>query len=307
MSRRVNPAPVQAVGTDQPDGLVQPEVTAGPELSTQRLRDAIEGRAIIPLFQPIIDLATGETTGCEVLARWTDGELGAISPDVFIPAAERAGLLDKMMISLLQPVADAMHRTHPRLSFSINVSPSQLRDSWFSARFLSYIRRLNIPPQRLIVEITEAVLIRDFASINATLKSLRAQGIRIALDDFGTGYSNLQYLCAIDCDIVKIDRCFVERLGREGASRKVIQAVVGLGSGLGFSITAEGIETDEQARLLLQLGCDRGQGFMYSRPVSGREFVRSNGLPSRGHPVRELHGIRLAAVQPVPARQPLMA
>lgn len=275
------------------EGLKQPDafrLDAGhlERLSINRLRTAIRHRKIVPVFQPIVDLHSGKTTSCEVLARWQDSDLGEISPEIFVPVAERAGLLDEMMEILLQPVADAMHRSPDTITFAINVSPSQMRKPWFAARLLLWIDRLDIPAHRLILEITEAVLICDFAAVNKTLKALRSHGIRIALDDFGTGYSNLQYLYEIDCDIVKIDRCFVEKIGRITASEKIIQAVVGLGSGLGFTVTAEGVENLSQAQLLKQLGCDQGQGYVFSRPVGVEAFIKANGVRPAKLPMTRL-------------------
>jgi EAL domain-containing protein (putative c-di-GMP-specific phosphodiesterase class I) len=240
------------------------------------LAEAIDGNRLVPVFQPIVDLETGKVSGCEILARWQHDSFGIIPPDTFVPMAERAGLLDRMLLKMLEPVAQVVEHSDPSLSFSINVSPSQLRDPWFAAQLLQYLHRLRIPPHRIIVEITEAVLIKDFSLVDTAVKSLRAQGIRIALDDFGTGYSNLQYLCAIDVDIVKIDRCFVDRLGADENGEKVILAVAGLASGLEFSITAEGIETAGQADLLRQLGCHRGQGYVFARPMNGEEFCNGD-------------------------------
>jgi EAL domain-containing protein (putative c-di-GMP-specific phosphodiesterase class I) len=240
------------------------------------LKEAIDRDRLVPVFQPIVDLKTGTVSGCEVLARWQHEAIGTVSPDTFVPMAERAGLLDRMLLKMLEPVARVVKHSDPSLSFSVNVSPSQLRDPWFAAQLLQYLHRLGIPPHRIIVEITEAVLIKDFSMVNNAVKSLRAQGIRIALDDFGTGYSNLQYLCAIDVDIVKIDRCFVDRLNADGNGEKIIRAVAGLASGLELSVTAEGIETAGQADLLRQLGCHRGQGYVFARPMSGEEFCQGN-------------------------------
>ena len=247
-----------------------------PAIGVGELADAIDRNRLVPVFQPIVDLKTGTVSGCEVLARWQHDEFGAVSPDTFVPMAERAGLLDRMLLTMLEPVARVVKQSNPSLSFSINVSPSQLRDPWLAIQLLQYLHRLRIPPHRIIVEITEAVLIKDFSLVNNAVRSLRAQGIRIALDDFGTGYSNLQYLCAIDVDIVKIDRCFVDRLNQTESGEKIIRAVAGLASGLGFSITAEGIETAGQADLLRQLGCHRGQGYVFARPMSGEEFCKAD-------------------------------
>ncbi len=247
------------------------------DISNERLGAAIRNRHIVPVFQPIIDLRSGQTVSCEVLARWEDDQLGPVSPETFIPLAEEAGLLDDLMTSVLRPVTNVMRRSDPSISMAVNISPSQLKDPWFAARLFGYLHSSGLQPHRLIVEITEGVLIKDFPAVNRTVQSLRAQGLRFALDDFGTGYSNLSYLCSLHIDSVKIDRCFVDNLDHASTNRKIIQGVVGLGAGLGFSVVAEGIETADHARELAKLGCDRGQGFLYAKPMSGAEFIRHHG------------------------------
>lgn len=244
------------------------------DISIERLGAAIRNQHIVPVFQPIVDLRSGQTVSCEVLARWEDDDLGPVSPETFIPLAEEAGLLDDLMTSVMRPVTDVMRRSDPSISMAVNISPSQLKDPWFPARMFGYLPTSSLPPHRLIVEITEGVLIEDFPAVSRTLQSLRAQGIRFALDDFGTGYSNLSYLCSLDVDSVKIDHCFVDNLDHASSNRKIIQAIVGLGASLGFSVVAEGIETASHANELAKLGCDKGQGFLYAKPMSGADFIR---------------------------------
>jgi len=247
------------------------------DISIERLGAAISNQRIIPVFQPIVDLRSSQTVSCEVLARWEDDNLGEVSPETFIPLAEEAGLLDDLMTSVLRPVANVMRRSDPSISMAVNISPSQLKDPWFAARMFGYLHRSGMQPGRLIVEITEGVLIQDFPAVSRTVQSLRAQGIRFALDDFGTGYSNLSYLCSLDVDSVKIDRSFIDNLDHASTNRKIIQAVVGLGAGLGFSVVAEGIETASHAGELAELGCDRGQGFLFAKPMSGADFISHHG------------------------------
>jgi EAL domain-containing protein (putative c-di-GMP-specific phosphodiesterase class I) len=253
------------------------QIDTARHISTARLGAAISNQYIVPVFQPIVDLRSGQTVSCEVLARWEDDNLGPISPEIFIPLAEQAGLLDELMTSVLRPVTNVMRRSDPSISMAINISPNQLKDPWFATQMFGYLHRSGLQPHRLIVEITEGVLIEDFPAVSRSVQSLRAQGIRFALDDFGTGYSNLSYLCSLDVDSVKIDRCFVSNLDHVSSNRKVIQAVVGLGAGLGFSVVAEGIETAGQASELAKLGCNRGQGFLYAKPMSGADFIQYHG------------------------------
>ncbi len=251
-----------------------------PDIPIDRLGTAISDQHIVPFFQPIVDLRSGQTVSCEVLARWEDGSLGPVSPETFIPMAEQAGLLDDLMTSVLRPVANVMRRIDPSISMAVNFSPSQLNDPWFAARMFGYLHRSGLQPGRLVVEITEGVLIEDFPAVCRMVQSLRAQGIRFALDDFGTGYSNLSYLCSLDVDSVKIDRSFIDNLDHASTNRRIIQAVAGLGAGLGFPVVAEGIETASHAAELAELGCDRGQGFLYAKPMSGADFIRhlDNGV-----------------------------
>lgn len=247
-------------------------------ITPEMIASAIEARAIVPVFQPVVDMKTGETVSCEVLSRWNHDDHGVIVPGAFIACAEAAGLLDPLMMSLLDPVSDVIARSSATLSFAINISPSQLSDPWFAPRFLSQLIRARIPPHKLIIEITEAVLIDDFAVVGATIRSLKAQGLQIALDDFGTGYSNLSYICELDIDSIKLDRKFVGKLAECSTTEKIIQAIVGLSSGLGMTIVAEGIETMRHARHLAELGCHHGQGFLYARPMAGPEFIRHHAV-----------------------------
>ena len=258
---------------------LRPEAAPLPlSITPKMIASAIEARATVPVFQPVVDLKTGVTVSCEVLARWNHEDHGVIVPGAFITCAEAAGLLDPLMMSLLDPISDVIARSSAALSFAINISPSQLSDPWFAPRFLSQLIRAKIPPHRLIIEITEAVLIDDFAAVGAAIRSLRAQGLRIALDDFGTGYSNLSYICELDINSIKLDRKFVCSLAENSTAEKIVQAIVGLSSGIGATVVAEGIETKFLARHLTELGCHHGQGFLYARPMVGPEFIRHHAV-----------------------------
>lgn len=277
IQHNLKPVPYQATQ-------LRPEAAPLPlNITPEMIASAIEARTIVPVFQPVVDMKTGETVSCEVLSRWNHDDHGVIVPGAFIACAEAAGLLDPLMMSLLDPISDVIAKSNATLSFAINISPSQLSDPWFAPRFLSQLIRARIPPHRLTIEITETVLIEDFAAVGTTIRSLKAQGLRIALDDFGTGYSNLSYICELDIDSIKLDRKFVCSLAENSTTEKIVQAIVGLSSGIGATVVAEGIETKCLARHLTELGCHHGQGFLYARPMAGSEFIASSFAPE-GHP-----------------------
>jgi EAL domain-containing protein (putative c-di-GMP-specific phosphodiesterase class I) len=150
---------------------------------------------------------------------------------------------------------------------SFNISPAQLKDPGLGLRIISILGEAGILPSRLEIEITESALVNDLEAAKTVLGSLRDAGVRIALDDFGTGYSSLYHLRNFRVDKIKIDKSFVERMGRERESAEIVSALVGLGRGLGLTVTAEGIEGKEQNAALLAQGCDQGQGFLFSEAV----------------------------------------
>jgi EAL domain-containing protein (putative c-di-GMP-specific phosphodiesterase class I) len=154
------------------------------------------------------------------------------------------------------------------LTLAINVSPAQFNDRQLSDRLLDVLRRLDFPPERLEVEITEDALIVDEISARATIEALKKRGIRVALDDFGTGYSSIQHLRMIRIDKIKIDRSFVQAMAHDAESMRIIRAIVGLATSLGLAVTAEGIEDLEAATFLQSLGCSQGQGYLYGRAVA---------------------------------------
>jgi EAL domain-containing protein (putative c-di-GMP-specific phosphodiesterase class I) len=262
---------------------VQPhsEVKRGPvpEIGSQSLlqenaleRDlceAISEGQIRPHYQPIVSLADRELLGFEVLARWCHPDRGTIAPDVFIPLAEETGLITQLSYTLLKQVCRDARSWPSQLSISFNVSARQLAARDFADQLLGILAQGDIAPQRLVLEITEGHCIEDLETARATLQSLRDNGVRIALDDFGIGYSSLLYLRELPIDIIKIDRSFVQSL-REGSKKeeRLVSAITNVGKILGLSITAEGVESAEEARQLFDLGCQCGQGYHFGKPVS---------------------------------------
>jgi diguanylate cyclase (GGDEF)-like protein len=238
------------------------------ELMERELRAAVANEDIHPFFQPLIDLSTKEVIGFEALARWKHATLGDIPPDRFIPLAEDSGLIAGLTDQLLRASCLAAAQWPANITLAFNVSPIQLKDRTFGLRVLRILAETGLSPHRLEVEITESALVRDLEAVREVLGSLQEAGIRVALDDFGTGYSSLYHLRNYKVDKIKIDRSFIETLGSERESNEIVSALIGLGHGLGLTITAEGIEEDSQLADLLSKGCGQGQGYLFSKAVS---------------------------------------
>lgn len=230
------------------------------------LRAAIEAGEIIPYFQPVMDLAEDTIVGFEALARWPHATRGLIPPDTFIPIAEDLGIVDQITYSMLRASCEAARAWPASLWVSVNVSPLQLKDSWLAARLLAILTETGIAPGRLVVEVTENAIIDDMVKAQAIFASLQSAGVRVALDDFGKGYSSLYHLRQLRFDQLKIDGSFVHSM-ESPESAKIVTAVAGLGESLGMSVTAEGVETREEADALRALGCEHGQGFLFGKPL----------------------------------------
>lgn len=235
------------------------------------LRVAIATEQVVPHFQPLVDLKTGSIVGFEALARWSHAVRGNITPSKFVPIAEECGLVGDLGLSILAQACRHARNWDPPLRLSINVSPYQLRDGWLAEKLLAVLVSTGFPAHRLEVEITENALVRDIQNARRILTSLKNQGVSISLDDFGSGYSSLQHLSSMPFDNIKIDRSFVQMLGLGAEGGKIIHAIVGLGKSLGLTTTGEGVETEENAALLRQVGCSVGQGWYFGRPVPADE------------------------------------
>jgi diguanylate cyclase (GGDEF)-like protein len=243
---------------------------------------AIGTDAIVPHFQPIVDLETGAVRAFEALARWTHPEFGAIAPDRFIPIAEESGLIADLSDHLLLLACETARSWPAHIELSFNVSPLLLRDPGFGLRVLGIIGRAGLVPSRLELEITENAIVRDLEGARDTLGPLRDAGVRIALDDFGTGSTSLFHLRSLKFDVLKIDRSFIELMNREPQSAQIIKAILGLGRGLGVEIIAEGIEEASQLSSLKEHGCREGQGFLFGRAVAGSETLAMLKQPRAG-------------------------
>lgn len=242
------------------------------DFTQTELRNAFDTGQFVPYFQPVIYLHTRQLRGFELLARWKHPAHGLLAPDLFIPRAESQGWIAELTQTLLRQGFAAVAALPEDLSLSVNVSPLQLHNMQLSEQIEEAAREADFPLARLVIEITESALTTDLEMASVTARRLKAAGCRLALDDFGTGYSSLLHLQALPFDELKVDRSFVGAMTAQRESRKIVAAVVGLGQSLGLTTVAEGVETEEQAEMLLWLGCEMGQGWLYGKPASAAEL-----------------------------------
>lgn len=239
----------------------------------RELAAAIGKPSLRPWYQPIVDLKTNEIVEFEALARWYHPSFGEVLPERFIPIAESAGLIREVGDWLLRCAATDAATWPNHVALSFNISPIQLKDKTLGLRILKILEETGLRPDRLEIEITESAIVHDLENAKETLSHLRAAGIRIALDDFGTGYSSLYHLRNLKIDKIKIDRSFVHAMGTETESAAIVNALTGLGKGLGLIVTAEGVEENAEREQLLQQGCQQGQGFLFSKAMSADKIA----------------------------------
>jgi diguanylate cyclase (GGDEF)-like protein/PAS domain S-box-containing protein len=236
------------------------------------LRRALEQGEIELAYQPVVDLRTGVIGGVEALARWRHPERGMVPPTEFIPVAERAGLIVELGRFVLGEACRASIRLgaaagHRPVPISVNVSARQIVDGDFVSDVRSALDAARLPPQYLTLELTESVMILEGERTDEVIAGLRELGVRLALDDFGTGYSSLSYARRFPVDELKIDRSFVEGLGRSREDAAIVTAAIAFARALHLAVTAEGVETADQAVRLRALGCDRAQGYLFAHPM----------------------------------------
>jgi diguanylate cyclase (GGDEF)-like protein len=238
------------------------------------LRAAIAGKQFEMFYQPILSIGRNEVVAFEALIRWRHPDRGMVSPGEFIPVAEETGLIIPLGEWILkQACADAL--SWPRnIRLAINLSPVQFRGPHFVQAVFSALAAKHLEPGRLELEITETVLLQDNEAVVEKLHQLKGHGIQISMDDFGTGYSSLSYLRSFPFDKIKIDQSFVRGLGKREDSLAIVRAVIGLGRNLGMTTTAEGVETEDQLRVLREERCDEVQGFLFSPAVPLKETIQ---------------------------------
>jgi EAL domain-containing protein (putative c-di-GMP-specific phosphodiesterase class I)/GGDEF domain-containing protein len=252
------------------------------------LRRSVEEQAFVVHYQPKVALEDGSIRGFEALLRWRRSPAGLVQPEQFIPQAERTGLIVAIGKQVLEracrETAELRHR-YPHVTVSVNVSGRQFAEPKLVEHVRGALHESGLPPAALRLEITETAVMKDPETALAMLQRLRQMGVGLKLDDFGTGYSSLTYLHRFPIDTLKIDRSFVMRLPSTAESVAIVRAILTLARSLQMDVVAEGVETRRQAELLRDMGCEYGQGFLYSRPVDLsvlRELLAGHILPRPG-------------------------
>ncbi len=237
------------------------------------LRQALERNELCLHYQPILDLRTDRITGFEALVRWRHPYRGLVPPSEFIPIAEETGSIVPIGNWVLREAAGQLARWRQQtdqardLTMSVNLSARQFREKDLASQVGLALMQAGLEPEALKVEITETVLVDDAEQALATLDALRALGVQVQIDDFGTGYSSLSYLQRFPVDTLKIDRSFIRRISAGDDSVEIVRSIVNLAHGLGLTVIAEGVETQEQLNFIKALACELGQGYLISKPL----------------------------------------
>jgi EAL domain-containing protein (putative c-di-GMP-specific phosphodiesterase class I) len=229
------------------------------------------------LYQPLVSTVTGTIASAEALVRWRHPERGLVAPDDFIGLAERTGLIVPLGLRVLTLACAQLRQwapTAPSLSVAVNVSARQLLEPDFVDEVRKILWSSGVDPSRIVLELTESLVVEDSDGAVQVLWQLRGLGVRLALDDFGTGYSSLARLGDLPLDEMKIDKSFVDRLGvTPGDSTSLVTAAVAMGHGLGLEVVSEGVETAAQAAFLKSIGCDLLQGYLLGRPLPAEQVT----------------------------------
>jgi EAL domain-containing protein (putative c-di-GMP-specific phosphodiesterase class I) len=249
------------------------------------LASGIENNELTLMFQPIEDLHAQTVSGLEALVRWEHPELGLVMPDEFIGVAEDSGLIESLGLWVIGRASESLLQLHGMgypLWCAVNCSASQMLKKDFASEALSTILNVGLNPEWIEFEITESAAISDMAATISALTTLRQAGCKVAMDDFGTGYASLNYLRRLPMDVLKIDKSFVMDLEESDKSRKIVRAVIDLAHALELTVHAEGIENEAQRMSLIEMGCDRLQGYLLGRPLEFEQlkawlFGRSSG------------------------------
>lgn len=254
------------------------KITRENEMIRELLLSAIDRRDFQIAYQEKTDARTGSVIGVEALARWQHAEQGNISPGIFIPIVEQSNLavpFGNMIITMVLDDYGLLQSVYGEdIRVSINISPTHLSSKGFKVFIMEEISRRGYRPDRIMLEITEEVMIEDMEIVDEVLKPIRAFGVGISLDDFGTGYSSLNYLAQMELDELKLDKSFIDQLEEDSKAVALVNAMIQLTSEYGIDIVAEGVETLAQKDLLNRLGCYIIQGYYYSRPAYLKELVK---------------------------------
>jgi predicted signal transduction protein with EAL and GGDEF domain len=244
------------------------------------LAQAIDDRALQVMYQPIYE-PDGKRIKCaEALCRWHHPQLGPIPPSAFVAVAEEIGIIGELTKLMLVTAVEECVRWQSRISVAVNLSVADLGREGLVEFIATLLAESGLEPERLCIEITETVVLEDYAKMAEVLRALQAIGVKTSIDDFGTGYSSLAHLHHLPADKVKVDRAFVVDIEYSEKSRRLFKAVVGLGKELGFEIVVEGVETQGQLELVRRSGADLVQGFVFMGAVE-KEFMRK--VPYQGN------------------------
>ena len=270
--------------------------TARAPLRMSELRQAIVADQLFLMYQPKIDLKTGSIAGVEVLTRWQHPKLGLIPPDEFIPLAERTGLIIPLTLwvlhqSLLQ--CRVWNDMGICTSIAVNLSMWNLEAQELPDQIAGLIKSVDMPPDRLELEITESAIMGDPLKTTRTLILIRDLGVRFTIDDFGTGYSSLAHLRKLPVTGMKIDKSFVQNMESDRDNAVIVRSIIDLGHNLSLKVTAEGVETQEAKDMLVGFKCDEAQGYYYSHPIPAREIIR---LLKESRPRVTEHGLGSASL-----------
>ena len=256
-----------------------PEMDMDAEANFDILRDlrgALAGNGLELYFQPKIDAVSGKVTAAEALIRWQHPTRGLLMPDAFVPLAERSGLIGPLgnwVIEAACKQARTWRDSGLRMRVAINLSAHQMRQDDLADRIADALRRHRIHPSLLTCEITESAAMEDTGTTQETFRRLGELGAHLSIDDFGTGYSSLSYLRQLPAEELKIDMSFVKDVDRSPDARAVVDAVVRLAHALGLKVVAEGVETPRQQQVLVELGCDELQGYLFAKPMTARALL----------------------------------
>ena len=242
---------------------------------TSELRNALSRGQLEVHYQPVIDFRTGEIAKAEALLRWRHPHMGTVEPSRFIPLAEESGMITEIGNWVFREAAKCSRRWSEDMAapfqIAVNKSPLQFM-SHSGESWLAYLERMKLPGAAISVEITESMLLHAADNVAATLLRYRDAGIQVAIDDFGTGYSSMSYLKKFDIDYLKIDQSFVRDITTDPTNQAISESIIAMAHKLGLKVIAEGVETTEQRDLLSAVGCDYGQGYLFSQAVPADEF-----------------------------------
>ena len=241
------------------------------------LRQAIERKEIFLHYQPIVELDTGKLSSLEALVRWNHRRLGIIGPLEFVAIAEETGMVVPIGKSILKMACQQMATWRQRfpafkdVRVGVNVSSKQFSDSALVGDVVEVLSASKLDPDALTIEITESMMMENPSEATNLLQDLRSRGVRIAVDDFGTGYSSLASLHQLSLDVLKVDQSFVTNMLQSSENTAIVRTILSLAENLGLDAVAEGIETREQRLQLQSMGCQMGQGYLFSKPLSIQE------------------------------------